>query len=72
MTRRYESSLQIYFNNRRCRQDRRKFSYAIHIPERRTGANRRSVKDRRSNLERRKTFWQILDKPEDDLVKSER
>jgi len=67
MTRRYESSLKIYFNDRRCRQDRRKYSYTIHIPERRAGMDsmdRRSGKDRRSNLERRKTFRQVTNKPE--------
>ena len=30
--------------------DRRHFSYSIHIPERRTGQDRRNRKDRRSDL----------------------
>ncbi len=33
--------------------DRRRFSYACHIPERRSGMDRRTGMDRRSGLERR-------------------
>jgi hypothetical protein len=75
MTKRCGSNIQTYFDDRRCGQDRRKYLYSIHIPERRKGADRRSMKDRRSFLERRKTFWQIINKREKrqkEFVKSER
>lgn len=41
---------QILFDNggRRSRADRRRFSYAAHIPERRSGIDRRKGSDRRS------------------------
>jgi len=39
----------LYLQDRRNRMERRKFLYSMHIPELRTG------KDRRSGLERRKT-----------------
>lgn len=38
---------------RRLGIDRRRFSYASHIPERRLGRERRSSEDRRSDEERR-------------------
>lgn len=34
---------------RRKKEDRRKFSYTIHIPERRCGSDRRSGEDRRQS-----------------------
>ena len=37
---------------RRSNVERRKFSYTIHIPERRSGKDRRSGLDRRKNLEK--------------------
>jgi hypothetical protein len=37
---------------RRCGADRRQFSYAIHIPERRTGEERRTGTDRRRDIRR--------------------
>jgi hypothetical protein len=64
MTRRYESNLKTYFSDRRCGQDRRIYSYALHIPERRTGTDRRFIKDRRAFLERRKISGNIVKKPE--------
>ena len=41
----------MLFDNggRRLRADRRKFSYAVHIPERRSGIDRRNGLDRRGN-----------------------
>jgi len=45
----YGRYLTPYFNDRRRGKERRKFSYTTHIPELRTG------EDRRSGLERRKT-----------------
>lgn len=41
-------------NDRRKGKERRKFSYTIHIPERRSGM------DRRTGLERRKSFRQNM------------
>jgi hypothetical protein len=38
---------------RRSGRDRREFVYFGHIPERRSGIDRRTVKDRRSGLDRR-------------------
>jgi len=46
----------FYSNERRKGNERRKFSYTIHLPERRFGT------DRRSGLERRKTSRQQIDK----------
>jgi hypothetical protein len=46
----------FYSNERRKGNERRKFSYTIHLPE------RRSDMDRRSGLERRKTSRQQKDK----------
>jgi hypothetical protein len=46
----------FYSNERRKGNERRKFSYTIHLPE------RRSDMDRRSGLERRKTSRQQIDK----------
>jgi hypothetical protein len=37
----------LYKCDRRERSDRRQFSYYIHIPERRSGGDRRSMEDRR-------------------------
>ena len=37
---------------RRCGTDRRQFSYAIHIPERRSGKDRRKRTDRRRDSRR--------------------
>jgi len=53
-----------YFNDRRCGKERRKYSYTVHIPERRKGMDRRSGKHRRSNLERRRISRHIFDKSE--------
>ena len=39
---------------RRSGNDRRQFSYDIHIPERRRGQDRRSGRDRRNGFDRRK------------------
>ena len=58
MTRPYERYLPPYFNDRRRGKERRKFLYSMHIPELRTG------KDRRSGLERRKTSRQMINKSE--------
>jgi hypothetical protein len=49
MTGPYGRYLPPYLNDRRRGKERRKFLYSMHIPELRTG------KDRRSGLERRKT-----------------
>lgn len=38
---------------RRKNEDRRQFSYTIHIPERRNGSDRRKGVDRRHRLRRR-------------------
>ena len=38
---------------RRLGGDRRRFSYSVHIPERRPGTDRRSGLDRRDELDRR-------------------
>lgn len=58
---------------RRLGIDRRKFTYTLHIPERRMGGERRSIKDRRGELnhsmifkrrkqeERRAAFLRIRD-----------
>ena len=46
----------FYSNERRKGNERRKFSYTIHLPERRSGIARRS------GLERRKTSRQQIDK----------
>ena len=49
--------MNTYGNNNRGKRsgiERRKFSYHIHIPEKRTGLDERSGKDRR-NLERYNT-----------------
>lgn len=58
MTGRYGRYLNFFFNDRRNGKERRKFSYTIHIPERRFGM------DRRSGLERRKTQRQMMNKAE--------
>jgi hypothetical protein len=49
---------------RRTGINRRRFSYDAHIPERRSGLDRRGNKDRRAGQERRKRsdFTTILDK----------
>ena len=73
MTKRCGSNIQTYFDDRRCRKDRRNYLYSIHIPERRKGTDRRSIKDRRimkdrrSFLERRKTLEKIVNKPEMEI-----
>jgi len=54
MTGSTERYLQYYFNDRRRPKERRKFSYTIHIPERRT------ERDRRAGSERRKIPRQIM------------
>ena len=48
----------LYSNERRKGNERRKFSYTIHLPE------RRSEMDRRSGLERRKNPRQKMNKSE--------
>ena len=48
----------FYSNERRKGNERRKYSYTLHIPERRSGM------DRRSGLERRKTPRQKINKAE--------
>lgn len=58
MSKPYEHYLTPYFNDRRRGKERRKFLYSMHIPELRTG------KDRRSGLERRKTPRQMINKHE--------
>ena len=59
MMRRYERYLHFFCSNdRRKRKERRKFSYTIHLPERRSGM------ERRSGLERRKTPRQKMNKSE--------
>ena len=58
MTGPYGRYLPPYFNDRRHGKERRKFLYSMHIPELRTG------KDRRSSLERRKTPRQMINKHE--------
>ena len=58
MTGPYGRYLPPYFNDRRRGKERRKFLYSMHIPELRTG------KDRRSGLERRKTPRQMINKHE--------
>jgi len=54
MTGPYGRNLLPYFNDRRRGKERRKFLYSMHIPELRTG------KDRRSGLERRKTPRKLI------------
>jgi len=54
----YERYLPPYFNDRRRGKERRKFLYSMHIPELRTG------RDRRSGLERRKTPRQMINRHE--------
>lgn len=61
---------------RRLGIDRRSFSYTLHIPERRSGRERRSIKDRRGELdhsmifkrrkeeERRAAFLRLRDRME--------
>ena len=74
MTKRYGSNIQTYFDDRRYGQDRRNYLYSIHIPERRKGTGRRSIKDRRimkdrrSFLERRKTLEKIVNKRKKDKL----
>jgi len=55
---------QILFDNggRRSRTDRRRFSYAVHIPERRTGIDRRKGSERRS--QQREQIKHIKEKQE--------
>jgi len=49
-----EPSFRIRDNGgRRLGGDRRRFSYSVHIPERRPGSDRRSGLDRREGLDRR-------------------
>ena len=55
---RYGRYLPPYLNDRRNGKERRKFSYTLHLPERRTG------KARRLASERRKTTRQMINKPE--------
>lgn len=52
-----ESDQPLYFIDRRNGKERRKFSYTLHLPERRNGM------DRRSNLERLSKPGQISIKP---------
>jgi hypothetical protein len=54
MIRPYGHYQPAYFNDRRRGKERRKFSYTTHIPERRTG------RERRLGLERRKTPRQFI------------
>jgi hypothetical protein len=49
----YDEELCLDCGGRRSGIDRRQFSYAIHIPERRSGDERRNGSDRRSGEERR-------------------
>lgn len=49
-----ERYLPYYFNDRRRGKERRRFSYTLHIPE------RRIKKDRRAGSERRKIPRQIM------------
>ena len=58
MSKPYGHYLPPYFNDRRRGKERRKFLYSMHIPELRTG------KERRSDLERRKTPRQMINKHE--------
>ncbi|MBW2605710.1 MAG: hypothetical protein JRE28_15620 [Deltaproteobacteria bacterium] len=55
----------ILFDNggRRSGADRRRFSYAVHIPERRSGINRRKGLDRRDS--QRKYTKHFIEKLED-------
>ena len=53
----YGHYLPFYFNDRRNGKERRRFSYTMHVPELRTG------KERRSGLERRKTPRKMKNKP---------
>ena len=41
---------------RRLGIDRRRFAYTLHIPERRSGGERRSIKDRRGELDHSMIF----------------
>jgi len=52
MTERYGRYLH-YFCDRRNGKERRKFSYTIHSPERRSGIERRSGSERRTGKEKR-------------------
>lgn len=45
---------------RRLGGDRRRFSYSVHIPERRPGTDRRSGFDRRDELDRRSCIDQRI------------
>ena len=62
--------LPSYLNDRRSGKERRKFSYTLHIPERRTENDRRSGLERRTGIdrrlgpERRKILRQMTNKPE--------
>ena len=44
-------------DDRRMGVDRRIFSYHIHIPERRSGKDRRNVKDRRKFPRLKNKYW---------------
>ena len=45
-----------YIEDRRSGVDRRIFSYAIHVPEQRSGKDRRRGTDRRNGTERRNIY----------------
>ena len=59
MTGRY---LPPYLNDRRRRKERRRFSYTIHLPERRTGEERRLGSERRRTPRQIITIPQTVDK----------
>ena len=50
------SSFHIDNGGRRSGQDRRRFAYSNHIPERRLGKNQGLSRDRRSGMDRRKVL----------------
>jgi hypothetical protein len=64
MTGRHEGYPYPYFNDRRCGKERRKYSYTLYIPERRTELDRRSGKERRSHSERREITRWMVEQPE--------
>ena len=51
-----------YLNDRRRRKERRRFSYTIHLPERRTGDERRLGSERRRTSRQIITIPQTVDK----------
>lgn len=63
------SLLNVDSGGRRSGQDRRRFAYSNHIPERRLGKDHGLNRDRRSGKDRRKIF---RDRPYSDLVNGRR